>query len=101
MGFLFKIAAVSQNILLGNSQTCFPAWDFWTWEKLKPFYNAGGIAWDAEQPGNRTPECSARRGKKDCGAGFRSKGPGVQKRGVGGAATAAESASAMPSERSE
>lgn len=77
MGFLFKIAAVSQNILLGNSQTCFPAWDFWTWEKLKPFYNAGGIAWDAEQPGNRTPECSARRGKKDCGAGFRSKGPGA------------------------
>lgn len=59
MGFLFKIAAVSQNILLGNSQTCFPAWDFWTWEKLKPFYNAGGIAWDAEQPGNRAPECTS------------------------------------------
>lgn len=35
-----------------------------------------------------------------CGAA-RKQGPGVHKRGVGGAATAAESASAMPSERSE
>lgn len=27
-------------------------------------YNAGGIAWDAEQPGNRTPESGARSGQE-------------------------------------
>ena len=50
-----------------------------------------------QDPGAR----SAERAEQSRKAAQWSKGPGVQKRGVGGAATAAESASAMPSERSE
>lgn len=46
---------------------------------LRLFVNAGGIAWDAEHPGNRTPETQrVVVGKKDCGAGFRSKSPGAR-----------------------
>lgn len=50
-----------------------------------------------QDPGARSAEWAEQSRK----AAQWSKGPGVHKRGVGGAATAAESASAMPSERSE